>query len=642
MTIYFKFSLWTTLLVIGLSGILFVFSTIQAEKSLQEEISSNVTQQSKQWAENIEKFILFSLNEVQLAAKNAYFRRTNRTSDQLVDRLQELENLNSLYYNFSFFNMDRVCLADSKRQLIGTKHPNTSYWLKLSPEDATMDIAISASSNQMEMHFAAVVQEDNDNQPIGVLVGTIRVDELCKLMDDFSLSDEVNRRVVVNLVNSNGVLLYSNTGKINASGTYNQFDLIKDLNNEGGTILESEEELIFVTKDTGYQTFTDHDWKLVLSIKKNQAFFPLTNLQANLIYVIIGFLLISLFLAFIAVNVFVRPFVKLSKAAEEIGKGNLTINIARTDNGEIGKLARALQKITRILIQRIGEKQQLNKRLHDQKAQFEAQKGDIENIHEEIRNSINYSKRIQHSILPDPKELKRVFKDKLLFYRPKEVVSGDFYWFERVQTDRKEHMIVVAADCTGHGVPGAIMSMIGSNQLTNIVYYQNYIDPEKILARLNKAIKFELYREANVDEPRHDGMEVGICVVDLDTMELVFVGAGIPMLFIRNGEMEWYKSPKLTIGRMEGREKITEKQFSPVKIQLETGDRLYMYSDGFQDQFGGPSDKRIMSKNFRHLLLTSNQDMTMEEQEAKLSQTFDHWKGNGRQTDDVLVLGFEV
>jgi len=446
----------------------------------------------------------------------------------------------------------------------------------------------------------------------------------------------------VNWVDSVGTLVYSNTEEIDLQTTYVNFDLVKDLNDPGVNILETDQELYFVTNDTGYLTYQSSNWKLILSINKDQVFMPLANLQTNLIYIIIGVLVVSLIFALIAANIFVKPIVQLSKAAEEISKGNLGVNIPAKGKDEIGKLASTLQKTTQMLIKRIDEQKLLNKKLHDQKVEMEDQKNTIESVHEEVKDSINYAKRIQHSILPNAKQLKRVFKDKLLLYRPKDVVSGDYYWFEQVRTGRKEHMIIIAADCTGHGVPGAIMSMIGSNQLTNIIYYQNYIDPEKILARLDKAIKFELYRDVDEDEPRHDGMEAGVCVVDLDRMELKFAGAGIPLFFIRNGELEIFRSPKVTIGRMEGSEKAAEDQFTPIKMQLQEGDRLYMASDGFQDQFGGPSDKRFMSKNFRNLLLISGQDRTMDEQETKLNQTLDHWKGDGEQTDDVLVLGFEI
>ena len=642
MNIYIKLSLLAAFLVIASSAVLFLFTNNQVEKTLREEILSNISRQSEQSIENIERFIFSRLNDLQMATKNPYFRSAGISEEELIGRLQELEDLNDLYYNFSFYDTARIRLGDSKRQSIGMQHTNSSFWPKLQQEEAVMDITISESSGLVVMHFASWVRGYADSQPVGVFVGTIRVDELYKLMGDFSLSSDAERRLEVNWIDSEGTLLYSNMEEVDLQKKYKNFSSLGGLNAQGVNLLETEKELIFVTKDHGYLSYRGSDWKLILSIDKSQAFLPLARLQTNLIYVIAGALFASLILALIAANIFVRPIVQLSKVAEEIGKGNLNLKIEIKSKDEIGKLATTLQKTTRMLIKRIAEQKILNKRLQDQKIKIEGQKGDIESVHEELRESINYSKRIQNSILPDADELKKVFNDKLLFYRPKDVVSGDFYWFERVRSGRKEHMIIIAADCTGHGVPGAIMSMIGSNQLTNIIYFQNYLDPEKILARLDKAIKFELYRDANVDEPRHDGMEAGICVIDLDTMEMTFAGAGIPLCFIRNGEMVIHKSPKVTIGRMEGSEKAAEEQFTPLKIQLEKGDRAYMASDGFQDQFGGPSDKRFMSKNFRNLLLISGQDRTMAEQEDKISQTFDHWKGNGDQTDDVLVLGFEI
>ncbi len=642
MNIYLKLSLLVAFLVITSSAIFYFFTHDQMEKTMRGELLSIISEQSKQSVENIERFIFSRLNDVRLAAKNPYFGNVDLSQDELINRLQELENLNNLYYSFSFFNMDRIRIADSKRQSIGSQHSNTSYWPKLLENDAVMDITISELSDQVVMHFAFLVRNSSDNQPVGALVSTIRVDELNILMGGFSFNNDSSRRLKVNWVDRNGTLLYSNTEDVDLQKRFENFELIKDINDPGVNFFETEEELMFVTKDAGYLSYKGDDWKLILSITKDQAFSPLADLNKNLIFIIGASLFFALISALIAANFFIRPIVHLSNAAEEITKGNLNVKISIDRKDEIGKLANTLQKTTEMLIKRISEQKLLNGRLQEQKSKLEKQKETIESVHEEVKDSIDYSKRIQHSILPESEDLLHVFKDKLLLYRPKDIVSGDFYWFERVRSGRKEHMIVVAADCTGHGVPGAIMSMIGSNQLTNIIYYQNYLDPEKILARLDKAIKFELYRDSEVDEPRHDGMEAGICVVDLDTMELTFAGAGIPMYFIRGGEMEMFKSPKLTIGRMEGNEKAAEDQFTPLKLQLEHGDRIFMASDGFQDQFGGPSDKRFMSKNFRNLLLISGQDRTMSEQEAKLNQTLDHWKGDGEQTDDVLVLGFEI
>ena len=641
MNIHTKLSLLAVFLVIASSAALFFFTQDQVEKAMHDEILSNISQQSKQSVENIEQFIFYRMHDVQMASQNQYFSFTNTSQEELTARLQELEDLNNLYYNFSYFDMNRFRLADSKLQSIGEQHSNSSYWPRLETEEVVMDIVASESTGQVVMHFASLVKNEISSQPIGVLVGTIQIDELYKIMGDFSFGSDEDRQLTINWVDNDGTLLYSNVEEVDLQNKFSNFELIKDLNEPSVNLLETDDELIFVTKDAGYLSYKGSDWKLVLSITKSKAFLPLTVLQCNLIYLTLGSTFVALILALIIANIFVRPIVTLSKAAEEISRGNLKVQIPIKSKDEIGKLASTLQKTTQILIKRIGEQKMLNSRLHDQKAELESQKDTIERVHQQVRDSINYSKRIQHSILPLPKDLLQVFKDKLLLYRPKDVVSGDFYWFERVRTGRKEHMIVVVADCTGHGVPGAIMSMIGSNQLTNIIYYQNYINPEKILSRLDKAIKFELYRDTEADEPRHDGMEAGVCVVDLDTMELTFAGAGLPMCFIRKGEMQMYKSPKVTIGRMEGNEKTTEDQFTPVKLQLERGDRVYMASDGFQDQFGGPSDKRFMRKNFRNLLLISGQDRTMAEQEKKLNQTLDHWKGDGEQTDDVVVLGFE-
>lgn len=306
---------------------------------------------------------------------------------------------------------------------------------------------------------------------------------------------------------------------------------------------------------------------------------------------------------------------------------------------EIEKLARSLDRTTQDLMKRLEDQKELLKQLSKQSSTHS--EGATQEALKEINESIIYSKRIQHSMLPDPRTLTKVFNDKLLIYRPRDVVSGDFYWFERIRTGRREHAVIIAADCTGHGVPGAIMSMVASNQLTNIIYYQNYIEPEKILARLDKAIKFELYRDSASDHQRHDGLEAGICVVDLDSLEMSFAGAGIPLHMIRDGELETHKSPKATIGRMDGNEKEVEQQFTPLTIQLQTGDRLYMASDGFKDQFGGSADKRFMAGKFNELLLSSN-NSSMADQEGSINDALDEWMGTTSQTDDILVLGFEI
>lgn len=643
MNIYIKLTLLVTSLVIASSATLFLLTDGQVKEAVREEVLSNISNQSKQSVENIERFIFSRLNDVKMAAKNPYFSAPNISSEDLNARLKELEELSDLYNSFSYFDMNRIRIADSKSESIGLQHSNSSFWAKLSKDETVMDIAISESSGQTVINFASKVYGRSSDEPTGVLLGTVRIDEIYRLMNDLSLGGNGARKLNINWVNSDGILLFSSvTPEGVLREKISKFNLISSANKPGVNIVETDDEFLFITKDSGYLNYEGSDWKLVLSINKNDALLPATNLQSNLILAVVGSFILALIISLFAANGFVKPIARLSKAVEEIGKGNFKTKILVESKDEIGDLAKNILTTNQVLIKRLDEQRVLNKKLRDKLAAMEGQKVDIEEIHQEVKDSIHYSQRIQKSILPDPNVLARVFNDKLLVYKPKDVVSGDFYWFERVRTGRKEHMILIAADCTGHGVPGAIMSMVGSNQLTNIVYYQNYLDAEKILARLDKAIKFELYRDLEEDEPRHDGMEVGVCVVDLDTMEMTFAGAGIPMYFIRDGQIEIYKSPKVTIGRMEGTEKEVEDQFTPMTFHLQKGDRVYLASDGFQDQFGGPSDKRFMNKNFRNLLLVSGQDKTMSDQERKINQVFDHWKGNAEQTDDVLVLGFEV
>ena len=184
---------------------------------------------------------------------------------------------------------------------------------------------------------------------------------------------------------------------------------------------------------------------------------------------------------------------------------------------EIEKIAKNLETQTKDLLDRLDNQKELLKQLSKQSSTYSGFA--MNEAMREIQDSLAYSKRIQQSMLPDSRNFTKIFNDKLLIYRPKDVVSGDFYWFERIRTGRKEHAVLVVADCTGHGIPGAIMSMVCTNQLTNIIYYQNYIEPERILARLDKGIKFELYRGAEAEQ-RHDGLEAAICVIDLDTLHM--------------------------------------------------------------------------------------------------------------------------
>ncbi|MFT6783511.1 MAG: serine phosphatase RsbU (regulator of sigma subunit) [Saprospiraceae bacterium] len=380
--------------------------------------------------------------------------------------------------------------------------------------------------------------------------------------------------------------------------------------------------------------------RIASSSSTTDPYAPLQAIQSHLVLIVCLVLGGSLILALIAAHIFVKPIVNLTRMAEEVSKGNLDVEIKIDSNDELGRLATLLSNASQVLIKRLAEQKQLNDKLEAQNTTMESQKVLLEHANKQVSDSIVYAQRIQQSILPNLSSLNKVINDLFVFYQPKDVVSGDFYWFERVRLGRNEYLVIVCADCTGHGVPGAIMSIMGSNQLTNIVYYQNYIDPTKILARLDKVIKFELKGDERLNR---DGMEMGLAIINLDDLKLEFSGAGIPLYIVKKGtkELLTYKSPKFMIGGIDGDEKEVSEKLSKVEITLEAGDKIYMATDGFQDQFGGKEDKKFLSKRFKDLL-AENSDLPMQDQLARLTDSFNDWKGNAHQTDDVLVFGFEI
>ena len=348
---------------------------------------------------------------------------------------------------------------------------------------------------------------------------------------------------------------------------------------------------------------------------------------------------VGLIIGIAGVTLFYSPLEKLKNLSEEIAKGNLNIKSEIEQSNEFGGIAEQLDNTASLLLNKIEDQKTFNQRIEEQRKELESTTEEIHNINKQITASINYAERIQRSMLPDAKMLKGIFKESFILYKPKDVVSGDFYWFERINRAGKEYMVIAAADCTGHGVPGAIMSMMGNNLLTNIVYYQNYLDPNKILARMDQEIKYELKQGENPEDSK-DGMEMALCVLDLDTNELDYAGGGIPLYIMREGELIIYKPDKVMLGGMVGKSE-DDNNLNVHHIQLQKKDTLYLCSDGFQDQFGGSQDKKFMAKRLRELFIEIS-GKSMAEQNEIINNRFSDWKKDTDQTDDVMMLGFRI
>jgi len=249
-----------------------------------------------------------------------------------------------------------------------------------------------------------------------------------------------------------------------------------------------------------------------------------------------------------------------------------------------------------------------------------------------ITDSIEYAQKIQEAILPPSRILADVFKDYFVLFKPKDKVSGDFYWAH----DTKDHVFFAVADCTGHGVPGALMSMMGVGGLNKAVQDDAIVSPSKILNKLNYFVRKSLHNDQKGNKIK-DGMDISLCVYNIKNKHLLYSGALMSLYLVRNGELIEYKSDKMPIGH--SLEKI--KSFSETKIRLEDGDQVYLFSDGYVDQFGGEFGKKLKYQRFRRLIIKSAQ-INVPEQKRFLEDSFAKWRKDHEQIDDVCIMGIKV
>ncbi len=297
-----------------------------------------------------------------------------------------------------------------------------------------------------------------------------------------------------------------------------------------------------------------------------------------------------------------------------------------------------------LLQQQYQEINQQKEELDTQRNYIEDQNKILTKQHTDIISSITYAKRIQSATLPPIEEIKKAFPNSFVLFKPKSVVSGDFYWFAQ-ETDDKTgdlHQIIAAVDCTGHGVPGAFMSLIGNTLLDEIVHISQTLSPELILAELDKRIRKLLKQQE--DSSQKDGMDLVICDYNKTQNCLDFAGAMNPLLAIIDNEVTLYKGDRFAIGGagiMENAKKFTKQRITLNQIKSKA--IFYLFSDGFQDQFGGKESKKFMLKNLKNLLFDIH-NKPFTEQKTILDNTIITWQetGNEEQIDDILVIGFEI
>ncbi|MBL4655600.1 MAG: SiaB family protein kinase, partial [Bacteroidia bacterium] len=285
-----------------------------------------------------------------------------------------------------------------------------------------------------------------------------------------------------------------------------------------------------------------------------------------------------------------------------------------------------LQEAKRILEAKVEER---TVELKDKNAEL-AQKN------KDIIDSIKYAKRIQEAILPRTDTIHEALPNSFILYKPKDIVSGDFYWFSKITVDNEDIVIIAAVDCTGHGVPGAFMSMIGNDLLNQIVIENRQTEPAKILEQLHVGVLTAL-KQTDEDSNTKDGMDIGLCAIKYAKREVQFAGAFRPLLILRDGELIEVKGDRYSIG---GYQKEEVRTFTNHKLEIKENDIIYIFSDGCVDQFGGKYNKKFMSRRLKSTLIEL-QEKGMQVQEKIIGDILEKWRGDFEQTDDIIMIGIQ-
>jgi serine phosphatase RsbU (regulator of sigma subunit)/HAMP domain-containing protein len=343
----------------------------------------------------------------------------------------------------------------------------------------------------------------------------------------------------------------------------------------------------------------------------------------------------------VALNGLVESLEQTTEFARQVGSGNFeSYYKPLSEHDNLGhallKMRTDLAENERVLEQKVIER---TEEVVRQKKEIEQKNNELEIIYKHVTDSIRYAKRLQDAILPPDAVVKKYLPNSFVLFKPKDIVSGDFYWVDH----RNGKSYVAAVDCTGHGVPGAFMSIVGYNLLKEILNNSNGQDlpPSVIMDKMSKGVVKTLNAKSGGEDSSQqtkDGMDMSLCIVDYEKRQMQYSGAFNPLYLVRNGTITQYKADKFPVG-LRAEEEI--RNFTNNVIQLQPGDTFYIFSDGYADQFGGPKGKKFMAGNFRELLLQTSK-LPIEQQKNLLDKNIESWKGDLEQVDDILVIGVQI
>lgn len=405
-------------------------------------------------------------------------------------------------------------------------------------------------------------------------------------------------------------------------GIHNYTGQMAKMDNEAQYLVAKLDNVIAISKQRQNEIFRQYEDRYYL-------FFSL-------------FILLSILGSFFLSKKFTKAIHKLNSQIKNFVESNFTqlTNWEIPSKDEVGQLTKNFKILEVELIEHIRHFQ---KKVEERTQELEFQKNEItlhkeliQGQNKEIMDSIRYAERIQRAIFPQEELLHKQLKEHFILFKPKDLVSGDFYWTYEVETENVHRLFFSVSDCTGHGVPGAFMSVLGLNSLNEILNNDPEILPDQILNQLNKRIIKSLNRHEKIG--LRDGMDIGLAMIDYKTESLHYSGAGRNLLYTFNGSVTELHGNRASIA---GSIATHDYAFNRQVVQLDMMDNAYLYSDGIIDQFGGPKGKKFKKRQLVQLI-TSLHELPMETQGEVILQAIEGWKGENFQVDDMCLLGIDV
>ncbi len=378
------------------------------------------------------------------------------------------------------------------------------------------------------------------------------------------------------------------------------------------------------------------NWVIMSEIDKAEAYAPITKLRDQILFFFGVTILIILIISFFVARQITKPIKSLTRTSRELARGNWDVEVKVNQKDEIGILGLSFKSMQDSIHKMIDDLNEANHTLEDKvnkrTQELKLQKDLIEEKNREVMDSIHYAQRLQTAILPTAQYIYENLRDSFILFKPKDIVSGDFYWM----TDIDGKVYVAAVDCTGHGVPGAMVSIVGANGLNRCVKEFGLKYPGEILNKLRELV-IETFNSSHDGEVK-DGMDIALLAIDKQTKKVEYAGANNPLWIAHKTtkEMEVIKADKQPIGKFDH-----AVPFSTHELQLAEGDCLYIFTDGYADQFGGMKGKKLKYKPFQEMLL-SNMHLPMHEQKDLIEDAFVEWMSDFEQVDDVCVIGLRL